>query len=54
MLNDPRPRLALLLVLGVLAGCASGEPFDPPTADEIPPGPGLFTGKDGEFRLFRR
>jgi len=35
----------LVLVLG-LAGCGGTE-FAAPEIDEIPPGPGLFTGEDG-------
>ncbi len=44
---------AIILVCTLLAACAEGKPFDPPQAGEIPPGPGLFTGEDGEFRLLR-
>lgn len=54
MVKSARPRLALMMLCWVLAGCAGGQPFEPPTAGEIAPGPGLFSGKDGEFRLFRR
>ncbi len=44
--------VASVVVLG-LAGCGSYEPFDPPVAGEIPPGPGLFSGPSGEFVIFR-
>jgi hypothetical protein len=38
--------LAFMMIMGVWA-CA-GKPFDPPQADEIPKGPGVFTqGNDG-------
>jgi hypothetical protein len=36
-----------------LAACAA-EPFDYTPADEIPPGPGLLSGADGEFVIYRR
>jgi hypothetical protein len=42
-------RLIALAVLLLLAGCAGMRPFEPPQPDEIPPGPGLFTGKKGEL-----
>ena len=47
-------RLIALLAGAALLGCATGEPFDPPKADDIPPGPGLFSGKDGKFTPNRR
>ena len=34
-----------------LAGCA-GQPFQPDTAGEIPQGPGVFSGEDGEFTIY--
>ena len=40
-----------LLVLG---GCTQMEPFEPPVAGEMSPGPGLFSGPSGEFVLFRQ
>lgn len=40
---------ALLLV----AACATIEPFDPPVAGDMLPGPGLFSGPTGEFVLQR-
>ena len=42
-----------LAVLLLLAGCADLEPFDPPVAGEMRPGPGLFSGPDGVFVLSR-
>jgi len=43
---------ALVLTLGA---CAIGEPSDyVNVVDEIPPGPGIFSGEDGEFVLYRR
>ena len=51
-----RPTLALAVCLlgGLLSGCAELEPFDPPVAGEMKPGPGLFSGPDGEFVILRR
>ena len=45
----------LILWLGGiwLAGCAA-EPFEYTPVDEIPLGPGLLTGDDGEFVIYRR
>ena len=43
---------AVMLILGA---CAGGEPREPTkVVDEIPPGPGVFSGEDGEFVLYRR
>ncbi len=45
---------SLLLLFG-LASCAIGEPLEHRrVADEIPSGPGLITGENGEFVLYRR
>jgi hypothetical protein len=46
--------LAFLLVTLLAAGCAHMQPFEVQPADQIPPGPGLFSGDDGEFVIFRR
>ncbi len=47
-------RLRNLLIgftLIVLAGCA-GQPFEPDTVGEIPSGPGVLSGEDGEFTIY--
>ena len=46
--------LTVALVALVLSACgpASRYVIDQPQPDEIPPGPGLFTGKDGKFVLY--
>ena len=47
-------RLRYLLIcftLIVLAGC-SGKPFTPDTPGEIPSGPGVLSGEDGEFTIY--
>jgi hypothetical protein len=47
-------RLGIALLAGLwLAGCAA-EPFDYTPVDDIPPGPGLLSGEDGEFVIYRR
>lgn len=47
--------LTLVLLALLLSACASIEPMAyPPAADEIPPGPGLFSGPDGEFTIYRK
>jgi hypothetical protein len=35
--------------LAALAACAGFEPMDPPSNTDMKPGPGLFSGKTGEF-----
>ena len=55
-----RPRwpagIALALGLGMLqlGACADYKPYRAPDNSEIPDGPGLFTGSDGEWVLFRK
>lgn len=47
-------RWLILLLGGIgLAACAA-EPFDYTPVDEIPPGPGLLSGEEGEFVVYRR
>jgi hypothetical protein len=48
-----RWHLALVLPALLIAGCADIEPFDPPVAGEMNPEPGLFSGLDGQFVLYR-
>ncbi len=48
-------RMALLAaMLGLAVGCAEITPVAYTPIDEIPPGPGLLSGEDGEFTLYRR
>ena len=49
-----RKALTVALVALVLSACgrASRYVIDQPQPDEIPPGPGLFSGKDGKFVLY--
>ena len=42
-----------LVVLGILAGCGF-KPISVPDSGGIPPGPGLLTGKQGEWVILRR
>ncbi|MGD9511955.1 MAG: hypothetical protein AB7I59_31165 [Geminicoccaceae bacterium] len=42
-----------LVVLGILAGCGF-KPMPVPESGGIPPGPGLLTGKQGEWVILRR
>ncbi len=46
----------ILMVLAsvVLAGCAHSQPYEYHRIDEIPEGPGLFSGEDGEFTIYRK
>jgi hypothetical protein len=37
-----------------LAACSGVRSYEFVAIDEIPPGPGLFSGEDGEFVIYRR
>ncbi len=56
MKNEPvrrSPILALAVgVLLLLGACADMKPFEFTEIHEIPPGPGLLSGEDGEFIIF--
>ncbi|MGH0030406.1 MAG: hypothetical protein ACQGVC_11495 [Myxococcota bacterium] len=42
----------LAVLLGVpLAACAGWQDYDPPEAREMPEGPGVLSGADGEFAI---
>lgn len=45
--------LAILALGFALSACVEAKPFQYQKADEIPSGPGLFTGKAGEFTIYR-
>lgn len=45
-------RLALVILAGALAGCGAAKPVPYHSAQEIPQGPGMFSGEDGAF-IFR-
>ena len=45
--------LLLIFVLSV-AGCSQWKPYKPPKSREIPEGPGLLSGEDGEFVIYRK
>ncbi|MDH3658539.1 MAG: hypothetical protein OEU92_00700 [Alphaproteobacteria bacterium] len=48
-------RLLFGMILLSLVACAAGESREPTkVVDEIPDGPGLFSGEDGEFVIYRR
>ena len=40
--------------LFLLAACSGMKPYEPTAASEIPEGPGLLSGKDGEFTIYRK
>lgn len=44
-----RYALAAILVMGVALGACGAKPFKAPEPGEIPDGPGVFSGADGEF-----
>ena len=43
----------LIVAVGLLLGLSACgmEPFDAPRSQEIPPGPGVFTGQSGAFTI---
>ena len=48
-------RMAVLAaVVGLAAACGEITPVAYTPTDEIPEGPGLLSGDDGEFTLYRR
>ena len=48
-----RAGLLVTVVALTLGGCGVVKPFDyQATADEMKPGPGLFSGDDGAFVLY--
>jgi len=46
--------LAAAALLAGLAACSGVKSYEFVAIDEIPPGPGLFSGEDGEFVIYRR
>lgn len=54
MRHDLLRMAVLAAVLGLAAACAQVTPVAYTETDEIPPGPGLLSGEDGEFTLYRR
>ena len=46
--------IGLIVSMLVLGACAHYEPFEPAPIADIPDGPGLLTGKDGEWVLYRK
>ncbi len=45
---------ALAALLGLAVACDAITPVEYTATDEIPAGPGLLSGEDGEFTLYRR
>lgn len=47
--------LAGIALLSTQGACSSIKPLElNNVVDEIPPGPGLFSGEEGEFVIYRR
>jgi len=47
-------KLWLVATVLALAGCGGGsQSFEYHAADDPPPGPGLFSGPDGTFTIYR-
>lgn len=47
-----RARLASVVLAFLLAACVGAKPFEYHPIDEIPEGPGLVTGEDGEWVIY--
>lgn len=47
-------RLGCAAMILLVSACAHYEPFDPTPVADIPEGPGLFSGEDGEWVLYRK
>ena len=45
--------VALAISAAQISACADYEPLPPPNNSAIPDGPGLLTGPEGEWVLFR-
>ena len=52
-MQGSRKWLLVLTAGATLAGCAAFEPMEVPQSGEIPEGPGLFSGDDGAFTIYR-
>lgn len=46
-------KVVVLTAMFAATGCGM-QPYDPPNNREYPPGPGLFSGKDGDFVIYRQ
>ena len=46
--------LLLTLITFIVISCAHHQPYEPAKIDDIPPGPGLLTGEEGEWILYKR
>ena len=46
-------KVAVVTAVLAAAGCGM-QPYEPPNNREDPPGPGLFSGKGGEFVIYRK
>ncbi len=53
IIAGPARWLCAAAFAAALAACSLGEPAEYTAIDEIPPGPGLLTGAEGEFTLYR-
>jgi hypothetical protein len=51
-------KLRFLLILGslsILGGCSGWQPIEgSTTADDLPAGPGVFSGEKGEFVIYKQ
>ena len=53
-MGKARRALLALLVPLLLSGCGKYRPYEYVEPTDIPPGPGLLTGEDGEFVIYRK
>jgi len=47
-----KPILLLAVLLLGIGGCSAGKEYTYEPSSETPPGPGLFSGKDGVFTIY--
>lgn len=53
IIAGPARWLCAAAFAAALAACSLGNPVEYTAIDEIPPGPGLLSGEEGEFTLYR-
>jgi hypothetical protein len=50
-MNTLKLLLVAILMMG-LEGCSTGKEYTYEPSSETPPGPGIFSGKDGVFTIY--
>ena len=47
-------RVIVVTAVLTVAGCSGMKPYDPPDYRDNPPGPGILSGDEGEFVIYRK